>query len=88
MDGLQIYILGSIEQLDVETMHHFEADVRVIRASEEYRILGRIQTQTEPPRLDIREYALVWQTRCSNPQASDLAFEITSQLYKHRLNSV
>lgn len=36
IDGLQIYILGSIEQLDVETMQHFEADVRFIRASEEY----------------------------------------------------
>ena len=41
IDGLQIYILGSIEQLDVETMQHFEADVRFIRASEEYRMLGR-----------------------------------------------
>jgi len=35
------YVLGSIARLDVETMHHFEADVRFIRASEEYRIVGR-----------------------------------------------
>ena len=35
------YVLGSTARLDVETMHHFEADVRFIRVSEEYRFLGR-----------------------------------------------
>ena len=29
------YILESIARLDVETMHHFEADGRFIRTSEE-----------------------------------------------------
>jgi len=29
------YILGSIARLDVETMHHFEADVSFIITSEE-----------------------------------------------------
>ena len=32
-------VLGSIARLGVETMHHFEADVRFIRVSEEYRFL-------------------------------------------------
>jgi len=49
---------------------------------------GGIQTQVGLPRLDIREYALVCQTRCPTPQASDLAGVMTSQRYKHRLDSV
>ena len=34
------YVLGSIARLDVEAMHHFEADIRFIRVSKEYRMLG------------------------------------------------
>ena len=55
----KIYVLGSIARPDLETMHHFEADVRFIRASENIELSGGIQTQTGSPRLDIRVYALV-----------------------------
>lgn len=34
------YIKGSIARLGVEIMQHFEADIRFIRVSEEYRMLG------------------------------------------------
>ena len=47
------YALGSIARLDVGTMHHFEADVRFIRASEEYRILGR---HPDPDRTSVVGY--------------------------------
>lgn len=49
----ELYLLGATARLDIETLQHFEAVDRVIRVSEEYRILGR---HSDPDRTSGFEY--------------------------------
>ena len=82
------YVLGSIARLDVETMHHFEADVRFIRASEEYRIVGRHPDPDRTSAVGYQGIRFGLPTRCPTLRAFGLAFVMTSQLCSYRLNIV
>src|SRR4030067_2467006 len=48
----EIYLIGNTKALDIDDMQNLPCVERVVRVSEEYRILGRHRDEQRPPHLE------------------------------------